>query len=285
MADPDFSSLRAIHKLMGIKAPFEDKLKHPDGVQLEDDGSNIALRGGAIYIIDPETGEEYQATIHIKNQTHLKGIDDFKAIFSSDFLSNWRSDSRRIHLTKCSTIQRMIERDEFFKYHASHRDDYERRVKARSGEFDVELKVCWNCIKELNLFRIMKGVDARPTKFDFLAFFKLNIGKTPEAEQSELDPADAYPSDWDSKISPEYKASVHWTCECCSVNLSGKRKLLDTHHIDKRKANCHPDNLRALCKNCHAEQPHHEHMRADMPYLRKLRREQNLPDPCRECWN
>lgn len=40
-------------------------------------------------------------------------------------------------------------------------------------------------------------------------------------------------------------------CESCGKPPSYSSMRLDIHHIDRTKANHHPDNLQALCRKCH----------------------------------
>jgi len=59
-----------------------------------------------------------------------------------------------------------------------------------------------------------------------------------------------------------YRKFKNYTCEECHIRLSGKDKYyLHTHHIDGNKANNHPNNFKALCISCHAEQPGNGHAR------------------------
>lgn len=283
MALPDLSALSRIHELMGIKTPFQGMLESARGVPVKRDGSNTLFRDGAIYIIDPETGKEHQATIHIKNQQHL-----LKKTFPERFDHpswGWKS-SKRIHLFKCSTINDMIEKKEYWKYHSACRSDHKRLVEALDGEDEVDLRVCKNCIKQLEPKQKAQVSNISPNKFDFEKFFTLGIGGTPETEKNEADPADCYPDDWDS-INKEYKKSVNWICECCSVNLFESQNLLHTHHKNKRKADNSPANLQALCSLCHSKQPAHEHMKGgvskNIPFLEDLRKNQGGQESCRNC--
>ena len=59
-----------------------------------------------------------------------------------------------------------------------------------------------------------------------------------------------------------YRKFRNYTCEECNIRLAGKDKYyLHTHHIDGNKANNHPNNFKALCISCHAEQPGQGHQR------------------------
>lgn len=277
-------TLKDIHSMMGILTPFEGELSSPNGVQLKSNGANLFFRNGVAFIIDPETGKEYQASIYIKEQKHLRP-NQFREVFKKKYRRNFigydnKSDSRKIHLGKCSTINTMIQNNIFHKYHGSNNQDgHDRQVTTSSGDYSVPLKVCLNCIKELSIGAKMGDTNYEPNNFNFKRFFSLKIGTIPEPEQGEFAAADTYPTNW-SSISAKYRAASKWICECCAVDLSLNKELLDTHHINKRKSDCRDENLQALCKLCHAHQPHHQHMQTDFPYLKNLRSQQGIYEAC-----
>ena len=293
MTEPNLSGLYRILEMMGAST-FKGMLETPEGIQLE--AKNIIFRNGIPYIIDEKTGTEYQTTIHIKNHDDLSK-DEIITQFENFRINRiWQreeqqeeksKESKRIHLGKCKTIERMIEREEFFKYHGNQRKDHIRQALANDGECNVPLFVCKNCIEKFNIAKIFIRKQKIAKNFDFVGWFNKtkSTGRLFDDVQSDTAPADAYPKNWHT-ISREYRAKANWTCECCRVNLHNIKYLLDAHHISKRKSDCSDENLKALCKLCHAKQPYHGHMghREDtQPYIEELRQQQGLERYCPNC--
>jgi hypothetical protein len=77
---------------------------------------------------------------------------------------------------------------------------------------------------------------------------------------------DLYPSDWD-EIARSIKEAAGWQCQECGKpclghpdceeiailgNRSERAKVtLTVAHLNHQPADCHPENLRALCAPCH----------------------------------
>ena len=69
---------------------------------------------------------------------------------------------------------------------------------------------------------------------------------------------------WD-KLSNWMRAEKQWKCEKCGISLEDRRSDLHVHHIFGRGFNS-PQHLKVLCRECHAEEPGHEHMKAYPEY-------------------
>ncbi len=78
-------------------------------------------------------------------------------------------------------------------------------------------------------------------------------------------PASNYPPEW-RLLSLQCRERAEWKCEECSIplNLKPQRKFLHAHHIRGTQHN-QPEDLRALCIGCHAEQPGHEKKVKSLP--------------------
>ena len=61
------------------------------------------------------------------------------------------------------------------------------------------------------------------------------------------------------------RAEKQWTCEKCCINLENRQQDLHVHHIFGRGFNS-PQDLKVLCRACHAEQPEHAFMKAHPEY-------------------
>ncbi len=60
-----------------------------------------------------------------------------------------------------------------------------------------------------------------------------------------------YPDNW-PEIAQRVKAMANWRCvRCGHAHDPGNGYCLTVHHVDGDPANCHPDNLLALCQRCH----------------------------------
>ncbi len=75
-----------------------------------------------------------------------------------------------------------------------------------------------------------------------------------------------YTEDW-GDISEIYRLSVGWICEDCGVDLASNKFFLHVHHLDRNKKNNKNENLRALCVQCHSDQPGHGHMKLDRNFV------------------
>lgn len=79
-----------------------------------------------------------------------------------------------------------------------------------------------------------------------------------------------YTIDW-PEVSLKKRTSANWKCSECKVNLSNRKDLLDTHHIDGNPQNNADSNLAVLCRICHANQPMHSHMKDANDWKAKYR--------------
>lgn len=95
--------------------------------------------------------------------------------------------------------------------------------------------------------------------------------------ESPKSPSD-YPKNW-KDISSAFREKCKYKCADCGVDCSAHSRLLDVHHLNGVKNNCRPENLRCLCKDCHAKQDFHSHYKVkldDKRLLSELRRKQGL---------
>jgi 5-methylcytosine-specific restriction endonuclease McrA len=69
-----------------------------------------------------------------------------------------------------------------------------------------------------------------------------------------LDPPRRYTSDW-SSVSRRIREEARWRCGQCGVNCVTDQRLLHVHHINRDSLDNRPQNLIALCVQCHGRQP------------------------------
>lgn len=87
------------------------------------------------------------------------------------------------------------------------------------------------------------------------------IDELRDQSDEETERGGRYAKDWEY-VSHQYRSEQNFVCENCGVDLSRRKFLLHTHHVDQNKANNNFSNLKALCVLCHAG--HHSHLLNDV---------------------
>ena len=183
-------------------------------------------------------------------------------------------DRKRIHFTVCNTLVSMKHGGRFERYRLTNRDDNRYLVEVggaygeRSRELDGQiLYPCRHCLANVayhcyrtNLHEREKGkiVRAFEAKEAFrLLWQQFDIFRRQTAGLKSASLPAGYTPDFD-RISRAIRQRQNFTCEECGVRLSSHQRLVDTHHEDGDKSNNKYDNLRCLCKLCHAgKHPHY----------------------------
>ena len=179
--------------------------------------------------------------------------------------------SRRFHVAECKTLSDMRDKGRFERYVVTRRIDGFFTVDwvdfdtGERGEIDAALKVCKNCLKEINFERynqkgrpkdVIWGDFSIPS---FLREYSTFFVKLPSRTDKNA-PVDEYVTGW-SKLSRSMRQERNWTCENCGVNLEANKKLLHTHHANGVKTDNNPRNLKVLCAICHSNEPMHNHLK------------------------
>lgn len=206
-----------------------------------------------------------------------------------DEVLSGREEGRKFHVADCRTLESMRQQKRFNRYKATYNISGKFHIYGVSytqgvnREGEAELKVCRNCLSYLNYRGYGSGSGGAKEEvyrqFDiaeFLSTYSTLFKHMPD--RHDFEDAGSYAEDW-REISDRYRKSVSFCCESCSVDLSGHKSLLHTHHISGNKRENHSANLMALCVDCHRKQPKHGYMRVtheQMVIINKLRKNQGL---------
>ncbi len=217
--------------------------------------------------------------IDIEDLSSITPLDDYTLSYNGERIILYIRDIAnygdsynlpRFHVAHCKTLKDMAEKGRKKRYVVSQNESdlfHLHVIQGRSfQEVKRKLNVCQNCLNILNWNGFsFKYSETQRNKFvrefkisDFFIKYPKSLLES-EGYSDENSPLNQYPKNW-SAISYDYRQSKDWTCEQCGVNLIDYKKLLHTHHINAQKNECHYANLRALCVECHANQPMHSHM-------------------------
>ncbi|MEE2749305.1 MAG: HNH endonuclease signature motif containing protein, partial [Pseudomonadota bacterium] len=200
-----------------------------------------------------------------------------------------RSEGNKFHVADCQKLDEMRSNNRFGRYKATYNVSGKFEIFGTNGyrgediSGEAELHVCKFCLGYLNYRGYKDSAQAnRKSVYDnfvigeFLSKYSTLFRSMPKRE-ALVDMA-GYADNW-KDISRDLRDSRNWTCECCGVNLRNTPALLHTHHINGVKRDNRPENLKALCIDCHRKQPQHDYMRvthAQMQMINRLRKEQSL---------
>lgn len=149
----------------------------------------------------------------------------------------------KFHLAKCEVIQKFIDEGRFSQRYVFANNRTNTVTDWNTGEvYQDQLLDCCNYCKRL-------VIDEIETSEDFYA----TLSPKELAQQNIQLDINGYPIGW-QRISRKYREQQNYTCENCGfMPEDGKgRVFMEVHHIDGDKIHNHEDNLRCLCKLCHA---------------------------------
>ncbi|QFT39834.1 HNH endonuclease [Vibrio coralliilyticus] len=154
-------------------------------------------------------------------------------------------------------------------------------------EGEAQLNVCKYCLSQLN-YQGAANVSSRErdtivNRFSIEEFFKTYSSLFRKLPKQYVELAKkGYAENW-GNISSEVRKKAGYVCQYCSVDLKSAKRLLHVHHRNGEKSDNSPDNLIALCADCHRKEPFHGHMfvkHEDMVKINQLRNEQAVYALC-----
>jgi hypothetical protein len=175
----------------------------------------------------------------------------------------------RLHLVNCSKLREMREAGRINRYVATSEIHGVYDLLGGSGKnpFQRSLMVCQACLTSIRREHPNApsdfGLFKPSNQIDLSGWFSLSPGAIPHANlfsTPTLVTSGGYTTDWPI-ISQAKRTSAGWKCSGCKLDLSNRKDLLDTHHVDGNPQNNTASNLTVLCRVCHSNQPMHQHMR------------------------
>lgn len=215
-------------------------------------------------------------------QTFFRGIKDDAILKSGDtpvvLYIKWSrminpsssiSALPRLHLVNCSKLKEMKSAGRINRYVATSETSglYDLLSGGSKIPFSRPLMVCQSCLTSIrrdypNAITNF-SLSSPSNKINLEGWFSISSGAIQNSNlfsMPTLVSKGGYTDDW-QKISYSKRENALWKCSSCRVDLSNRRELLDTHHIDGNPQNNSNSNLSVLCKICHSNQPMHQHMR------------------------
>ena len=177
----------------------------------------------------------------LKNRKVILYLQDARPVFAKF------GSYPKYHVVHCATLQDMQAKNQYHRYSATRRSDGKFLVYPHYSDelTPSELDVCKNCLTKLAQ---QYGAGVFPT----------DPKKFPLADWLEtFDPFDYSSEAWRER-SRACRERAEWQCKRCGIDLESAPHLLHAHHKWGTRYN-NPEDLKALCIGCHAEEPGSEH--------------------------
>jgi hypothetical protein len=195
------------------------------------------------------------------------------------YIQNWKTekDNKKYHIVNCKWIQKMQrENKNWYSLYVNGKPENGKlpvKLPGQSEPVLLNLNVCQYCLEKLELrYKLESRYYSRnkkivlvyqPDKFPLSDWFDaIDDGYEPLLIDRIKSKNSYYIVAW-KFLSWVCRKNAHWKCQECGIEFGHERsdrRFLHAHHIKGTRHN-HPENLRALCIGCHAEQPGEGHQR------------------------
>jgi len=194
--------------------------------------------------------------------------------------------SRKFHIAdKCSTLERMREDNRYDRYVVTNRTDgfflvdAEDYLSGETDEIEAPLKVCRNCLRELNYEQYDRQMPSQKKEIwrsfsigDFFDAHTTDFLVKPKYTDATY-PSGGYTNNW-VETSLKFREAANWSCQRCRVDLSEHKSFLHVHHRNGVKSDNLPNNLEVLCALCHRDEPAHRQMHIKPSAIETIERAQ-----------
>ena len=220
--------------------------------------------------IDPETRLTLHRSGKIVEIDQIGFADDGTLEYQGQkvilYIRDVMGNLPKYHVMNCRTLVGMRRSGKYKRYVVTRRTDGEFLLNfsdnlSRDTPETYRLDICKNCLwHELNL-RGVYTPDAFPLK-DWLNAIDHSYQPPPidglsGPRTTPVGAVSNYPPDW-KLLSLQCRQNAGWKCQECTIDLKDNHRFLHTHHIRGTRYN-RPEDLKALCIRCHAEQPGQGH--------------------------
>ena len=173
----------------------------------------------------------------------------------------------KYHFTKCKTLADMKNKDRLdSRYVVTTRKDglflinFLVHHKPVPEDYFLRMDVCRCCLIKINYKNYKENREKVFKEFSIDEYFRIygnQLTVLPKHNERTM-PKNEYSLDWPRR-STDMREKRGWKCEKCGRCFHNQRHKLHIHHINGQKSDNRPENLKALCEDCHAEE--HEHLR------------------------
>lgn len=228
------------------------------------------------YLDDIEIGPN--EILHVQGNPVMLYIPDH----SYNYLATMEDPhhGKKVHFAECKTISSMRNKGFIERYTVTNNTSglfkiYQSKHYQMTDHADGEVRLspCQNCLRATKYdhfsYKTYSEKQHFIRNFDYFKLFEKHRAIFSSLPREKTKEDYTYSQNW-KETSFRVKKQAHFMCSHCGVNLSQAKDLMHTHHIDRMKGNNQLSNLTALCIECHAAQPYHQHMKVTEEQQQRL---------------